>query len=79
MVRCFRPQIEALLYHRDEVVSQRLGQNLEQVLEDRSLEITGTILVDIESWAGRLKSEQERRIQPSGTQRKQISEAGDPR
>lgn len=79
MVRCFRPQIEALLYHRDEVVSQRLGHNLEQVLEDRSLEITGTILVDIESWAGRLKSEQERRIQPSGTQRKQISEAGDPR
>jgi hypothetical protein len=79
MVRCFRPQIEALLYHRDEVVSQRQGQNLEQVLEDRSLEITGTIPVDVESWADKLKAEQKRRIQPSEMPRKRLSGAGNQR
>lgn len=65
MVRCFRPQIEALLYHRDEVISKRQEKGLEQVLEDRSLEITGTIPIDVESWADRLKAEQSRRNQGS--------------
>jgi hypothetical protein len=63
MVRCFRPQVEALLYHRDEVVEQRRGQGLEQVLEDRALEITGTIPIDVESWANKLGAEQTRRMQ----------------
>lgn len=61
MVRCFKPQIETLLYHREELVAQRREQSLEQVLEDRSLEITGSIPVDVESWADKLKMEQVRR------------------
>lgn len=61
MVRCFRPQIEALLYHRDEVVGQRQTNGLEPVLEDRALEITGTIPIDVESWADKLEAEQGRR------------------
>ncbi|MFP3976641.1 DUF6969 family protein [Marinobacter sp. KMM 10035] len=61
MVRCFTPQIEALIRHRDAVVSQRSGQNLEQVLEDRSLEITGSIPINVEVWAARLEAEQSRR------------------
>lgn len=61
MVRGFRPQIEALLHHRDELIEQRREQSLEQVLEDRSLEITGTIPIDVESWADRLEAERKRR------------------
>ncbi|WP_323753386.1 DUF6969 family protein [Marinobacter sp.] len=61
MVRCFRPQIAALLNHRDALVADRPGQSLEQVLEDRTLEITGSIAIDVESWAARLKEEQSRR------------------
>ncbi len=61
MVRCFRPQIEALLYHRDEVIDQRRTQGLEEVLEDRTLEILGTIPIDVESWAVALEAEQRQR------------------
>ena len=61
MVRCFKPQIAALLRHRDAVIADRPGQPLEQVLEDRALEITGSIAIDVESWAARLKTEQSRR------------------
>jgi len=61
MVRCFRPQIEALLYHRDQVIGQRGAQNLQQVLEDRSLEITGTVPIDVASWADKLAAERRRR------------------
>lgn len=64
MVRCFRPQIEALLYHRDDTIHQRRPQDLEQVLEDRSLEIIGTIPIDVESWASELETEQRRRAHP---------------
>lgn len=63
MVRCFRPQIEALLYHRGEVIDLRREQGMEQVLEDRSLEITGTIPIDVDSWAQRLEVEQQSRVQ----------------
>lgn len=60
MVRCFRPQIEALLLHRDRVVAQS-GRPLAEVLEDRSLEVTGSVPVDVEAWAGTLQREQRRR------------------
>ncbi|AOY89304.1 hypothetical protein BKP64_14620 [Marinobacter salinus] len=63
MVRCFRPQIEALLHHRDEVVSKWQEEGLEQVLEDRSLEITGTVPIDVESWAEKLEAELQTRTQ----------------
>ncbi|OAN88287.1 hypothetical protein A8B84_06560 [Marinobacter sp. EhC06] len=61
MVRCFRPQIETLLYHRDEVINQRRAQGLKAVLEDRSLEIIGAVPVDVESWAVELEAEQRKR------------------
>ena len=59
-MRCFRPQIEALLLHRDRVVAQS-GRPLAEVLEDRSLEVTGSVPVDVEAWAGTLEREQRRR------------------
>ena len=61
MVRCFRPQIEALLRHRDQVVAAWSGLPFRAVLEDRSLEITGSVPVDVESWAAVLAGEQQRR------------------
>lgn len=72
MVRGFRPQIEALLHHRDEVIEQRREQGLDQVLEDRSLEITGTIPIDLESWAGRLEAERKRRLKASGPRENRV-------
>jgi len=67
MVRGFRPQIEALLHHRDEVIEQRREHGLEKVLEDRSLEIIGTIPIDVESWADGIGAEQRRRGQVVGS------------
>lgn len=64
MVRCFRPQIEALLQHRDQVVAEHGGASQAQVLEDRSLEITGSLPVDLEAWALTLAGEQRRRTLP---------------
>lgn len=61
MVRCFRPQIEALLRHRDHVLQAWPG-SLTDTLEDRALEITGTVPIDVESWAGVLVREQDRRL-----------------
>ncbi|MFV8572163.1 DUF6969 family protein [Marinobacter sp. SBS5] len=61
MVRCFRPQVEALLKHRDAVVNDGQGQALERVLENRSLEITGSMPINVESWAAKLMAEQARR------------------
>lgn len=74
IVRCFRPQVEALLYHRDEVIYQRQTQGLEQVLEDRSLEITGTVPIDVGGWAEKLKAEQIKRNQANGIQSNRSSE-----
>lgn len=75
IVRCFRPQVEALLYHRDEVVDQRRAQGLEKVLEDRSLEIIGTIPIDVESWVDKLETERKRRLQARTAQSKHRSDA----
>lgn len=61
MVQCFRPQVEALLRHRDQVVTARGDQPLRHVLEDRSLEITGSVPIDLDSWALALAGEQRRR------------------
>lgn len=74
MVRAFRPQIEALLYHRDEVIEQRREQNVEQVLEDRSLEITGALPIDVESWREQLEAEQRRRFQVKRMRENRCSE-----
>lgn len=61
MVRCYRPQVEALLRHRDQVLENSREALLSEVLEDRHLEVTGTIPVDLDSWASALTGEQQRR------------------
>jgi len=50
MVRCFRPQIEAPLKQRDQVIASYRDGSLADVLEDRRLEITGSLPIDLESW-----------------------------
>lgn len=50
MVRCFRPQIEGLLWQRDQVLLAPGADRLPETLEDRGLEITGNVPVDLESW-----------------------------
>lgn len=55
MVRCYRPQIEALLRHRDRVVEEyRKSRALTTVLEDRRLEVTGSVVIDVENWRQQL-------------------------
>lgn len=65
MVRCYRPQIEALLRHRDRVLAGRQeavhGKAKREVLEDRRQEITGSLPIDLDSWASALADEQQRR------------------
>jgi hypothetical protein len=49
MLVLFRPQIEALLKHRDAVVeTQTKSRDAEAVFEDRGLEITGYIPISVE-------------------------------
>lgn len=66
MMRCFRPQVEALLRHRDMVVSRRNEGDLKRVLEDRSLETIGSVAIDVDQWAGALEAERERRRAGAG-------------
>lgn len=65
MVRCYRPQIEALLRHRDRVLADgpttATGTALKKVLEDRRQEVTGSLPIDLDSWAQALTGEQQRR------------------
>jgi hypothetical protein len=61
MVRCYRPQVEALLRHRDQVLADSGEASLAEMLENRRLEVTGTIPVDLDSWAAALTGEQQRR------------------
>lgn len=57
MIPLFRPQIEWLLRHRDEVINKaHLEKPDEDVLEDRSLESTGYFPVDVDSWLEMLGS-----------------------
>lgn len=61
MVRCYRPQVEALLRHRDQKLASATEGSLAQTLEDRRLEVTGTVPIDLDSWAAALAKEQQRR------------------
>jgi len=51
MVRCFRPQLAQLLAERDQaLVAHQRSRTWEEVLEDRSLEVTSRLVVDVPSW-----------------------------
>jgi hypothetical protein len=51
----FRPYIVALLVHRDKVVAYRQEQNTQvDVLEDRSLDVTGSFNITVEEWIEQL-------------------------
>lgn len=63
MVRCFRPYIESLLFHRDRVIAGRGNEALDAVLEDRALEITGSLPINLDDWCGKLEAERARRVQ----------------
>ncbi len=65
MVQCFRPHIESLLLHRDQVIArwqEEKRQTLPEVLEDRDLEVTGTIVLDMKDWQKALQKEQQRQL-----------------
>ncbi|OEY66201.1 DUF6969 family protein [Marinobacter sp. X15-166B] len=61
MVRCYRPQIEALIRHREAVIAAHADRPLTEVLEDRTLETTGSLLVDTDAWQASLETELARR------------------
>jgi hypothetical protein len=49
MLRLFRPEIEALLLHRDAVIDMRAGgRSRDRVLEDKRLEMTGSLAIDVD-------------------------------
>lgn len=57
MLRLFRPQIEALLTHRDMVVGAWQHMHPEHdALEDRTLEITGYLSISVEEWVSALQA-----------------------
>lgn len=59
MLKLFRPHIEALLDHRDQVVEHWRALHPDQdVLEDRSLEITGHLDISIKAWVEQLRQAQ---------------------
>lgn len=63
MVRCYRPQIESLLRNRDRVIAEwreETGQSLHEVLENRDLEVTGTLTVDLDQWQEDLRNAKQR-------------------
>ncbi len=56
LLRLFRPHISALIAHRDQVIAAWQAQHPEQeVLEDRTLEITGYLPISVEEWVARLE------------------------
>jgi hypothetical protein len=68
MVRCFRPHIESLLLHRDEVVEAWQNtecETLQETLENRNLEVTGSLQVDLDAWHQALLESQTRRSRVS--------------
>lgn len=59
MVRSFQPQVAALLRHRDKVIAEHLPNDLIDTLEDRTLEVTGSLSLDLEVWEHQLLAMQE--------------------
>ncbi|WP_198649912.1 DUF6969 family protein [Zobellella maritima] len=56
MLVLFRPHIEALLRHRDAVISHWLAVNPgRDVFEDRQLEITGQLAISVDDWLAELE------------------------
>ncbi|UTW10528.1 DUF6969 family protein [Marinobacterium rhizophilum] len=55
-MRLYRPQIAALLRHRDRVIAAwQQAHPGQDVLEDRTLEITGYLAVDTQGWISELE------------------------
>lgn len=50
MVKCFRPHVAELLRHRDETVARHNNGDLITALEDRALEVTGSLPLDMDGW-----------------------------
>lgn len=47
----YKPQIESLLFHRDQVIEAWQKKHTDKdVLEDRALEVTGYIPIDVQQW-----------------------------
>lgn len=59
MVRLYRPHIESLLYHRDKVVESWQQNGPSDVLEDRTLEVTGYLAINSEAYARELLASRE--------------------
>lgn len=56
MLRLFRPQVEALLLHRDQVIhAWQQAYPERDVFEDRDLELTGYLPVSIDDWIAALR------------------------
>lgn len=67
LIRLYRPHIEQLLRHRDAVIARRQLETRDtDVLEDRSLEITGQLAIDLHQWQVALNEELEKRNSPPG-------------
>jgi hypothetical protein len=66
LIRLFQPHIEQLLRHRDAVIARRHLEAPDiDVLEDRSLEITGQLSIDVEQWKQALAQEWHNRYLPA--------------
>lgn len=66
LVRFYRPHIEQLLRHRDAVIARRhLEAPGTDVLEDRSLEITGQLSINPDQWQQELAREWRNRHFPA--------------
>jgi hypothetical protein len=58
-LQLFRPHIQALIEHRDQVVAAwQLAHPGEDVFEDRALEITGYLPISVDSWVQALSRAQ---------------------
>lgn len=56
MARSFQPQIAALLRHRDRVLAGQSRDLKTSILEDRTLEVTGSLSLDLDKWERQLLS-----------------------
>lgn len=59
LLQLFRPHIQALIEHRDQVVAAwQVAHPGEDVFEDRALEITGYVPISVDSWVQALNQAQ---------------------